>query len=221
MGLETSHANDNTQQRASSMTTIAIKRDRINAEELHDGPRKSKQTALRTTKTQRLLFACVPAPICGDPRSHDLSPLEIAVAGTLLALARVANTSKHHKKAFKVGQERIAMEGTLHAEWRAQWRAVKRARKRGQYAEAPQRYHANSSSGDYKPVKIKQAMQDAGTIGFRRAMKVLRGKPLPERTVFSVSRSALLRHVGLSRCMDNLNAIDDALATLSEPARTG
>jgi hypothetical protein len=64
-------------------------------------------------------------------------------------------------------------------------------------------------------------MIDAGTIGFRKTMEALRGKPLPVEITFSITRSALVRHVGLSKCIDNLNAVDDALTTLADVIRLG
>lgn len=201
------------------MTTIAKTRGRINAKQQHDRPRQSQASS--TVKQQRMLYACIPAKICGDPRSHDLSPLEVAVMGTLISLARIANAAQQYKKAFKAGKRSIELEGALHQEFKADWRAVKQARKAGHTVEAPQRYHAHALKGRYKPIRIKQAMRDAGTIGFRRTMEALRSEPLPDEITFSITRSALVRHVGLSKCIDNLNAIDDALMTLADLIRLG
>src|SRR6266436_3636988 len=62
----------------------------------------------------------IPARICGDPRSHDLTPLEVAAMGALISLARVANTSQHYEKTFKAGKESIELESILHGEFKAE-----------------------------------------------------------------------------------------------------
>jgi hypothetical protein len=93
---------------------------------------------------------------------------------------------------------------------------VKQARKAGHRdAKAPEMYHAHSYKGRYKPIKIKRAMTLAGSMGFRRA-EVVAQRTIARAITFGISRSALLRQVGLSRCLDNLTALDDALLTLSD-----
>jgi hypothetical protein len=117
--------------------------------------------------------------------------------------------------------ESIELESILHGEFKAEWRAVKQARKVGHHdAKAPERYHAHSYKGRYKPIKIKRAMTPAGSMGFRRAAVVAQ-RTIARAITFGISRSALLRQVGLSRCLDNLIALDDALLTLSDVIMLG
>jgi hypothetical protein len=109
--------------------------------------------------------------------------------GALISLARVANASQHYEKTFKAGKESIELESILHGEFKAEWRAVKHARKAGHRdAKAPERYHAHSYKGRYKPIKIKRAMTLAGSMGFRRAAVVA------QRTI---ARGDHLRHLAI------------------------
>jgi hypothetical protein len=196
------------------MDTITMTRERINAEEPHD--RKRIPRAMGT----RILYACIPAPICRDPKSHNLTPLQVATMGTLLSLARIVNAAQHFTTAFDNGQSSIQLEGELHEQWRGKWREVERARNRGQHPKAPIRRHAHAWKGTFKPMSIKRAMQLAGSQAFRDKLKELRSEDIADVT-FDVTRSALVQYVGLKKSGLNLKAVDDALTTLTDLINIG
>jgi hypothetical protein len=110
------------------MTTISIKRERINAEELHDRLRKSKTAAPSTAKQAR--FTVLPRAFVSAPGRYRLSIYETGILAALIAGARqrdyadrkaIADGAKQRAFNRRIRQDRNMKAAQLDSKnaWRA------------------------------------------------------------------------------------------------------
>ena len=180
---------------------------------------------MKKPRLERPAYACIPHRMCADPRSHSLTPFELAIAGTLLATARRVKQAIHNDRAWQAGAKGIEREIALAAEYKSALSKANALRNRGLKAPLPLRTHVKPTfslqrgheHSTHKPVKQSKAIKLAGQHANQRARKRLRLTTKGHNVTFDISRAQLLSFAGMSGAESNRVRLSKALRTLSKP----
>lgn len=194
--------------------------------------RKSKVTPENEARPKRKVkarltspgFACINRGILYQPES-GLTAFEMAIAATLLMLARQSLATDRHRAALNAGAEAIMRERKLANDFKNQWKIVNTQRSKGLDTKAPQRSHAfgvapaeNAQGERYRSYKPQsKTIQIAGRKGYKKGRAKETKNVLPEVIPVCISARRLLGLANQATGGSDIGRLKQALDKLSRP----
>jgi hypothetical protein len=162
----------------------------------------------------RPLYALVPRAVLNH---LPIEPFEFVVCMSAVAVAWLSWSDEVRDASQKAGASKIKREKANQKEFIRGWKKTKAALRKGECVDAPMR-HYTFQEATYKPIITNQeALNKAGSIGYRSAKKQLNRRGPIEPIAVEMSIFKLLKISGLSNSGGNRRKLDHALNRLLEP----